>query len=267
MRAKEHYLPAAYLGRFSVDRRERVRENLLWVRRRGHLVFQQQAQNLAYERGMYDVDLGPTVQSVDMAWEAAERSYGPAVSSLLYDEWRGLAADDFVTLVDFVASLLVRGPEVGVRFPARVAPFMGGRSVSKHHVNGARIFERQRLLYPVMAARWQFLHSPDPLITSDTAMTQTLDARTGEGGYTIPLDPHLAVLITRTEEPMEMAWDGDEWRLPDVPRHVMSPQHTASLNEAVARTAMSEFYGGARQVVEELMPDESVACRSVELRC
>ena len=54
-----------------------------------------------------------------------------------------------------------------------------------------------------------------------------------------------------------MAWDGDEWRLPDVPRHVMSPQHTASLNEAVARTAMSEFYGGARQVVEELMPDES----------
>jgi hypothetical protein len=163
---RHHYVPAAFIGRFSADPGSRARESLVWVRNRGVGVpFVEKAENVGHVRGLYDTadagavgadEHGVGGEGIDAAWRRLEDRLSPAID-LLLDANGTLDAHVFgEVLVPFVAALFIRGWEFDRRFVKRMDSLVGtdsglhARFTSRENVNYARLMEMQRLFSPVM---------------------------------------------------------------------------------------------------------------------
>src|SRR5205807_1990573 len=89
-------------------------------------------------------------------------------------------------LVPFVAALMVRGRDFNERFEYRLRAFAG--IWQPDNTNHARLFELQRLLGPVLAARWIVMATTggSALITNDVGFAFFRDP-SGEHGLAVPL--------------------------------------------------------------------------------
>lgn len=247
MGARQHFLPAAFIGGFSTDGTGRGRERLLWVARRDGRIFREKAENLAYERHLYTLKagIGQDPMVVDRHLSAAEPRLGAAIDALQQAGW--LSAGHWQTLVSFITSLFVRGPEFSDRFESRW-PLGMLEMLSADNTTMARVLEQQRLFAPVMYASWRALRSSTPIVTNDLGYLPTLDSSTGRVGYNVPLRKDLTVGVFAGPG-NTMVWRNGTWAI-DIPVRSMASDLTRDLNRHVACNALNEIYGATRDAVE-----------------
>ncbi len=179
---RHHYIPAAYLGRFSWVTTGRPRKRPLYVARVGvDKIFCRSAEDLACKEGLYNLPGSEATwlgEHID-AWDYEGRL--PQALDNLRDSGDSINADTWLhTLVPFITGLFVRGPD---------------RNDGLN--NFGRIVEFQELLAPVMAARWTVVHLPpgDELIASDRGFGGVTLG--GQVGIIVPCDPQTALVLTQ----------------------------------------------------------------------
>src|SRR6266568_6682719 len=121
---RQHFLGAAFLGGFSLDRTVPARGRSLWARRRPGQddAYQTNADSVAWRR-----DIFTTADTRAGAWDplTVDRHLGmtdPRIAAAIDRLVEGtLSPREWVsTLVPFVATLFVRNPEFGPRFMKRL---------------------------------------------------------------------------------------------------------------------------------------------------
>jgi len=232
---RHHYIPAAYLGRFSWVTTGRLRKRPLYVAHVGvDKIFYRSAEDLAYKEGLYNVSGSETTwlgEHID-AWDYEGRL--PQALDELRDSTDSISADAWLqTLVPFITGLFVRSPDrnEGVN-------------------NQGRIIEFQELLAPVMAARWTVVHLPPraELIASDRGFGGMTIGN--QVGIIVPCDPQTALVLTHCDKRAIARWTGDRWTA-DIHDVQVSAATAKLFRRAVAQSACTAVYGSRRELVTE----------------
>ncbi|MGK3987371.1 DUF4238 domain-containing protein [Sorangium sp. So ce136] len=250
-----HYLPATYLAGFSSDQETLPRRDRQLVAgdRRRKRSFSAPASRLGAENDLYSLKgSGTDGQVVDRTWSEFEKSLSPAIANLISGT---VTALEWVrVLVPFVASTLVRGPDFNRRFEARFPVLHKGTD----NTNQARLFELQRLLGLVTAARWTILRVPaaDEVIVGDVGFAPARSAVTGDLGIAIPLDCRHILLIEpqQTRHILTLADEG--WR-PVLNFAELAPGEHLAFSRAIAAYARRFVFGSSQEVVERYLSDPS----------
>jgi hypothetical protein len=247
--SKQHWIPAAFLGGFSVDAdRPRLRDRRLWVKEAGcstSAVYT--AKNLGYERGMYDMSdetIGAEPEAFDRTFNAYERKLPSAIlkltDSLVFDfsfeVWMKV-------LVPFLAGLAVRGPDFGDRL-----------SFPNVEIQTSRWMEMTRLLAPLMAAEWSVLVAPASarLITNDRGFCWAQD-QTGRAGLLVPVRPTCALrVMPRTQA--AIARKGPAGWTTWLPRIDLASADVDSINDHIALSALRWIAGPEKVDVDGREP-------------
>src|SRR5829696_8082619 len=156
-----HYLPATFLASFSLDSAppSRRKRRLYVGDKQEDRVYRTSAAKVAAIRNLYTlVATEYDTEMVDKIWTDYERNLHKAMTLLIGGE---VDAETWVrVLVPFVACMLVRGPDFDKRFERRISALgidTEAGHVSKDNTNHARLLELQRLLGPVVVAKWVVL--------------------------------------------------------------------------------------------------------------
>lgn len=243
--AKDHYLPAGFIGRFSSDTTGAYRDRRLWTYNvKAGKTLNTTASAIGYKKGLYNLRDGRTVDKWD---------YEGPLNRVLDDiaNSKDVTLDDWVHIaVPFITGLFVRGKEFNERYEnmPMMKEFMKSGMVNPDNTNGSRIMRLQRQLSPVMAARWVVLHNSDPknpIISNDLGLVLTQDASTGAVGWAIPLDPKTVLGIFPQKIRHIARYDGATWY---ANIEHLSPPATMfkGMSEQIAR-ASREFIFGARE--------------------
>lgn len=197
---------------------------------------------------------------VDRMWGGYERRLPDAIAALAGPAERTVAAQPWIgAIIPFVAGLFVRGPEFNRRFENR--PIIS--SMREHfdssqfsdNTNIARLFEMQRLIYPVATALWTIAHLtidprlPTAVITTDIGYCLMKSPGNRGIGYAIPLRPDMILVLHQGPGNMELRWDGEEWVVEGIQRWSVPAWNVAELNLAMAGTA-TEIYGSTEATVD-----------------
>jgi hypothetical protein len=245
--ARQHYLPASFVARFSVDPNPEVRQRRLFVMQRNRTEpFELAAENAGFARNLYG-------DSLDEIWSAYESRLPAALDALCKPD-RELEADAWLrVLVPFAAALLLRGQDFEKRFTNRVIQDFGealGLRASRT-ARDARILELQRLLAPVTAARWVVMHASGDshVITSDVGWAPYRDAARGELGFAIPLGLKTILGLVPARTRAALRWNGSAWSTLIDHRKLHRGNHVP-LNRAIADFARLQVFGPTRESVE-----------------
>jgi hypothetical protein len=256
--ARQHYLPAAFLAGFSED-------GATLPRRRRRLVQGDKntltccvalAERLALIHDIYTLQdpLEKEPNIIDNSWAGYESRLVSCIKRLTLGtvdalEWAGV-------LVPFVTSLLVRGDVFRRRFTARAGDERGilfRPMTTPDNINYARAVEVQRLLGPILAARWIVVKSPEGegLITTDVAFAPC-KTPLGEFGIAIPLDNgHVLQLIPRRQGEIAVA-SNNKW-YPILEHRTLLAGNYVQLNETLAVAAERFIFGSSRTIVERYL--------------
>jgi hypothetical protein len=263
--ASQHYIPAGFLGRFSPDDDGRLRERAVWVLHSGESHAQLSSpERVGCEDNLYQLFGQQTVGKaslsvVDDVWSGYERRLGPALDELSKPGQKTISANTWLRiLVPFVTSLFVRGAEFGARFATRmermgVSTFFSDPKHRSDNTNMARMIEFQRLLAPVMAARWVVMHttSDHPVITNELGFTFSA-SQNGSKAVVAPIgrDTILAIVPTWPHGRVIMRDRGTgQWRA--LIEHVMlKPDEQRGFNQALANMAQGFLVGPTADSVE-----------------
>lgn len=253
--ARDHYVPAAVLGRFSVDSGGQARARRLVVGRRGR-VFLSKAEGIGFVNGLYDVSTKPVwlppgaedPESVDAMINGYESEL-PAVLDLL-EAGAPLPLRPWLrVLVPFVAAMFVRGRDFRSRFEGRSFVKASGVS-SRDNTNGARLLEMQRLLAPVLCARWVVLHHAghESFTINDLGLMPTRDLGLQQNGFVIPISRGSVLGIfpqpTRTVARYDNGWQSI------IEHRVLDATAVAVFNRSMAQCATEWIAGAEREVIE-----------------
>jgi hypothetical protein len=253
----QHYLPAAFLGRFSADTKKSPRSRPLWVRSlaapRSHV---SSASKVGGDIGLYDVDddsLGPE-KTLDYAW--GYESFVPrALDALELRDPQLDARGWLLGAVPFVAGLFARGPEFQKEFAERLpaelrknSPHLGPNSAT-----GARLVDLQILLAPILAARWAVVHFPGDaeLITSDRGYALTTTPGGGLPSYAIPIGRHAALVVTPRDRGTLIRWSDESWVV-DIAHFDADLSEAEGLNHAIGGFARQAVFGPSQEAVDKV---------------
>src|SRR6266566_6584470 len=121
--AKQHYLPASFIGRFSNEKKGSLRERTVWMLEKGTSRFvEKKAEDIGYLVNFYLHNGTQTIPNskVDDIWGEYEKKLDSALTALSDFRQNSIDANTWLrVLVPFVASLFVRGPEFVDRFNDR----------------------------------------------------------------------------------------------------------------------------------------------------
>lgn len=268
--ARDHYIPASVLGRFSTETGSTARERQLWAGRSGK-VYRTKARDFGVVNKLYDVNstgiwLPAGTEdpgSVDAMINGYEQDL-PTALDLLDDAATVPLRTWLRVLVPFVAAMFARGKDFETRFEERPVVKASGMS-SPENTNRARLIELQRLLAPVTCARWVVLHQAgrEPFIVNDLGLMLTRDLGSGQDGFAVPIGRHSVVGIfpqrARTVARYDEAWQSI------IEHRRLGTSEVANFNQAMARCATEWIAGAPRDVIErnvehlaEEPPDPSV---------
>ncbi|MET9629544.1 DUF4238 domain-containing protein [Lentzea sp. NPDC006480] len=246
---RQHQLPAVYLGALAADHRQPSRDRTLFCLRRGKAQpFKQKVNHVSVENDVYTLLNPASVPLVDgdeyaieKLWGKHERQLSVAIGELRDGS---LSARTWAqVLVPFVCGLLVRGPQYKQQYDAFLGKIPG---ISPDNANNARLMRLQRLLAPVMAARWLVLQATSrasALITNDLGYIPMKRLDTGQIGYAIPVasDVILCIVVNRGRNIASLDEDG-QWRAV-VEYESVSPRECEAFNHTVAAVAQNAVYG------------------------
>lgn len=271
--ARDHYLPAAYIGRFSGERRAnlRSRDCLIWTAHLGaSQPVQQKASSIGYEKGLYDLHPegnSPSLGNSVDTW-IYERELPYILDALSSGEHLSLS-DWLHVAVPFVAGLFVRGPDYDTRYHERLSaidlPFSDKHALKKHQhnqANFARVVEMQSLLLPIMAARWKVIHATGThrCVLNDIGMVPLFDPAVNSTGWAIPLDTRsLLFLMPRRRGCFGTFGRDGQWNA--VIEHLDEPdEFFEGLNELTAATAQRFVVSAEPEPAAQLLPLLSTKC-------
>jgi len=259
--AKDHYIPASVLGRFSADQGGSARERVVLALYKGRREpFPVRAKNIGYVNELYDVSAvsllhGQVLTSVDPYLHGYETALPRALDLLenaaLVDMNTWLR-----TLVPYVASLFVRGHDFIPRYMSRPVMMALGTENTAENANLARILELERLLAPVCRARWVVAHRKggEPFVINDLGMAATEDRVSSAFGRVIPIGPDTVLGIFPRKAHAVSAYHMGKW-WPVIEHRLMDGVAAAgNFNDATAGTATSYVIGSDKQVMERLAP-------------
>lgn len=270
--ARQHYLPAAYVGGFSPSSKSKRRDRPVWCLRRGQeLAWQDRPRNLLFGDdlyvtipGVYWAPEGTTDQQqrdvVDWVWGGYE-SHLPAAIARLAARDAPLPANMWIrTLVPFVTGLFVRHPNYFEQYgPNRWPRWQDEAELSTATepwpgANSSRLMELQRLLAPICAARWMVIHAEPSTryITNDLALAPCIDSTSDlPYGWTIPLTPTATLSIIPTMRgPVIRANEGGGFDAV-IEHHDSARGGTVDTNRALAWVAHDLIVGAGREDVEQ----------------
>lgn len=259
----QHYLPAAFLGRFSADARKSARSRPLWVRSlaapRSHV---SSASKVGGGTGLYDVDddsLGPE-RTLDFAW--GYESFVPrALDALERRDQPPDVRDWLLGAVPFVAGLFARGPEFQKEFAERLPAELRKHS-GPDKATGARLIDLQVLLAPILAARWAVVHfaGDADLITSDRGYALTTTPTGGLASCAIPIGRVAALVVTPRDAGTPIRWSGESWVV-DIEHFDADPSEAEALNHAIGGFARQAVFGSSQKAVDNAGADLDKADR------
>ena len=252
-----HYLPATYLATFSAERtRPRRNRTLIVGDKKTGKCFKSSAGKVGAINNLYTlVDAADDPEMVDRIWADYERGLNNAIQRLVD---RNLDGRTWArVLVPFVACMLIRGPDFNERFEARLGPLK--EMAGPDNTNQARMLELQRLLGPVLAAKWMVLttQGSERLIINDLGFAGFRDGETGETGLAVPVGPRrVLVLIPRQRRAVLARRDG-KWA-PIIEYRTLSAGNHMELNHVSAAWARRFIFGpdGATVTTYLKPPDE-----------
>ena len=251
----DHYVPATYLARFSVDSTEPRRKRRVWaIDKSDGRVFRSPVENICGQNNLYSVDRS-NPRIIDEMWgyegqlnDALDELVAGTISARM---WLGV-------LVNFVAALLARGKEFHDRFQRRfvhgfgpgILPLLG-----PDNTNFARLMEIQRLRASVLGAYWTVLLVPDVrIITNDLTFNAHEHSPSGKLGIAIPIDgSHVITLIPTTEKHVvAVSKDGAWW--PQISRGTLSKSFASNFNAVMAASAQRFVIGETEIQMRSLLP-------------
>jgi hypothetical protein len=241
-----HWLPAAYLARFSPAPVRPRRKSIVSVLWRG----QQRAnrarvETLTRQRGLYGGETGLGLD-LERNWWAYEEDLPRVVDDLSTGAL--VSGGDWLhVLVPLVTTLLVRGPEFEQRFDRRIES-QGGYLGADRMPNVSRLMEIQRFLAVVMVCRWTVAHSSVPLIANDIGWTSA-EERGDEPGVAVPLDPRHVLVVAPTQGRRVLDWDGRRW-LAVIEREELAAGAAIEWNRMTALRAQRLVLGADESDVE-----------------
>src|SRR5947209_6550054 len=111
--AKDHYLPAAFIGRFSQDTLGALRDRHIWVNNgKARKILKSTPASIGYKKGLYNLKDGSNIDKWD--YESSLNITLTKISNrqqISLDDWLRIA-------VPFITGLFVRGKEFNRRYEA-----------------------------------------------------------------------------------------------------------------------------------------------------
>lgn len=259
MASNQHFIPAAFLGRFSAETTFPVRTRRIYQLRRGWRDARTaRGQDIGHGPNFYEIDHGNGATfDVDWVWTRYESRLVPALDQM--QRWETPSLDTWLrVLVPFVAGLLVRGPSFGRRFRSRVGPLdeYPDLAVSvENSTNMARLFEMERLLAPLVCSRWVVMHLADlkGAVTSELGYAGTFNPEKQEVGLAVPLDPMTVLAIYPQPSGPVAHWTG-EWEPVIEHAYLSPPADVGQLRETMAAYADEFLVGRSADALEGLGP-------------
>jgi hypothetical protein len=240
---RHHYLPAAYLGNFSEDQNNNVRDNQLYVKDLNEKrTFKTSANNIGCITNYYP-------ELVDKSFGGYEAKILTAIELLI--QHKILALDWASTLVQFIAGMLVRGPDFKRRFEKRIEAF-GDIPLGDNNTDFARLFEHQRLLTVIAAAEWVVMEifGDGLLITNDIGYMPFLAVSSPNPGIAIPLTSRYILGIFPSLVRAIAYTDGSEW-YPVIKYVRLDRNNHHGFNETMCKFADRFIYCGSADTIRK----------------
>lgn len=229
--AKDHFIPASLIGRFSDETSGRLRDRKVWIASRFvESPRQSAAGGVGYENRSYDVDqglfYGTNGKAVDNFWSKYEPQLPRVLDSLIKRE---LGASDWINvLVPFVAATFVRHRNYEERYNARpLSEF--GREISeirdevtpdlrKTDINITRVADITVQMVSVISSEWSVIKFDDDIILPDIGFCVIPSNKVVNGAHfkktVIPIDKHHAImLVPRSPCPIAHKDNNGHWQI------------------------------------------------------
>lgn len=253
----QHYLPAGYIGRFSLDDSGRAREREVWALRRDQSTpFPVKAQNIAKTYDVYtlqDVDENP--KYIDSFWKRTEdrihqlddleRSTEGTLDAAIWAEF----------VLPFLAQMFVRHPTYSDYFLKR---FTGNNAGALEVFNNADLANRGRLFDEIhfravlSKTYMEICHPPsdDHFVTNDTGMFVVYDNRLNIFGYGFPLSRSSLLMLHRTERTPTIIKRKGKWLVTGILHRYLDTSEVTKLNMEIAEWAIDTVIGPTPDVVK-----------------
>lgn len=240
--ALDHYIPASFLGRFSLSSHKKHKANL---RKRKLCVY-------SFKKRKYYETTAEKICAINNFSNPLsdplcffEQDLPNALTNLINGT---LDAKQWIdTLVPFVCSLLVRGPEFVERFTHRIDNAFGIKQEFKDPV---RLFEFQRMLAPILAGKWIVLEANGPgyIIVNDICFMPFIDGRTNLKGISVPISPKHVLIIVPKRNRVIATYVDRKW-VPEITRTKMEKRNHFKFNRAMADFARESIIGPTKDSV------------------
>lgn len=207
--ARDHFIPASFIARFSENPAPQARKSEVHVKFRGkNISVKKRAEKIGYANSLYDIDKDFTsarqTNAVDLVWTSYESTLNPAIDDLVAGT---LSAVDFVSIiVPFVAGFFARDVSYSSRTTSRIEhvhadlPNFIKKSMSEHnHVALNRLSELDFITPKLLASEWVVSETDGDLVLPDlgigfnyVGMFEGVDGIS----YLLPLGPRSLLEIT-----------------------------------------------------------------------
>lgn len=264
--AKDHYIPASLIGRFSDDESPGpLREKkVLTLRRNGHRA-EARAESIGYSNNLYNVDesMFPThgTHAVDKMWSTYESDLPRVLDRMVEGK---LTAKEWInTLVPFVAASCARDRGYKHRVTSRLAPDPVGEPqemdpgltsliFSETNIALNRVLEMERFAARAIASQWIVYQMDDDVVLPDVGYGFNLVNQDPDIiALMLPIGKRHILTLTPSPEHQILTSNGDIWS-PCI-SYAQSPDAAATVNLELAKTAQ-DFLVATSSVVRDAEP-------------
>lgn len=249
--SRHHYLPAGFIGRFANGTSQPTRNRCIAVKIvKTHKVHTTTPARIGAKKGLYNLTNG---QNIDK-WKY-ENQLQRVLDSIASGQ--PLMLDDYLRVaVPFVTGLFVRGKEFNIRYEniPVIKHATEQHLIHADNTNMSRTMRLQKLLSPVLAARWVVLHNTNdryPIISNDLGLTMTLDMLTGDTGWAIPLDTRTILGLFPRKERHIATYHSGVWYA-DIEHLYPAGDIFHDLNAQIALNAYEFVFGPNKELFESL---------------
>ena len=260
--SNQHFLPASYIGRFSLDSSGPWRKRKVWVQRVNRKPFAASAEYVGYRRKLYDrQNYGNDDNTTfDGNWNYEPRL--PKAISALDDASTPLDGHLWAeVLVPFISSLFIRGIDFPDRFESRLPELRSSQEGDSAIFDAkswydntlmARHIEWQRILAPVMSARWTVVHGSGSPVLATNDTTHCLMVKQGDESeqvsYAFPITTSSVLVLEQCTVRRVLDWNGTAWTAPIAHRNT-TDDDLIKCRQAIQHAALREVYGPTKEVV------------------
>lgn len=228
-----------------------MRSRIVWQKiSKTNAVHTTRPSNIGARRNLYSLS-----DSKDIDKWSYEKHLQHTLNSMR-DE-KSLTLDDFLHIaVPFIAGLFVRGKEFNRRYEnmRTIRGLSKEKLIHPDNTNTSRIIRLQKLLAPVLTARWVVLHNSNPkhpIISNDLSLTLTLDILSNDMGWAIPLDPQTILGIFPKKERPIATFTNEVW-LANIEHYHPPPEAFHDLNKQITDSAHEFIFGPSKESLEDL---------------